>query len=600
MTGSLVLTNGAALALQAAPVEIPIETPGVTLQTRDDLEIHAGSWVYPVADPTNGAMAILSVGGDLHIRPEGGVDANAAGYAPGEGPGRAQTIDSGDGGHGGGGYGGQGGSGYNGAGPGASYGAVNGPVQCGSGGGGGLNYGSGAGGGAIRLKVAGDAMIDGWLKASGSQSHYGHRGGGAGGGISVSCRTLRGGSTGRIVVEGGQAHYYGGCGAGGRIVIDYDSVLQAAEVHDRPELKFSGYVFPKSRMGDTFTLPPEMGTLWLPDFQLLADGPTATCRMSDSRFRHTRLFVSGYEHTWSPAALTLDNCVLGLPDGFDLQVAETLLLTNGAAIHMRASATNGSDRLYGATVTIGQDLLVSSNSWIYPWAAPTNGAVVGIQVGASVHVAVGGGIDATGGGFYPASNNGIGPGAGTHYSCGGGYGGHGGGTQGGNTYGMPALPVLPGSPGGWYHTNGRFTNAGRGGGVILLLAKGILHLDGALIADGQTGFRLQGASGSGGSIFLAARRFKGHGQLLARGRPWGTTFSTYSSGGGRIAVWRGVERSQVEACLRGATLPSLAVVASVPAFEGGTIDVHSIGTEEPQYAGTAGFYTLAGTFFMLR
>lgn len=597
VTGSLVLTNGAALVLQAAPVADPLATAGVKLQIGSNLALHSGCWIYPVADHTNGAMATLAVGGNLFVAAGSGFDADATGYAPGEGPGRAQAVE-GDG-HGGGGYGGQGGSGYNGGGQGASYGKVEGPVQCGSGGGEDIGFRCGSGGGAIRLEIEGNAVINGWLTARGGISHYGHRGGGAGGGISLTCRTLRGGSTGLIRVDGGTASMYAGNGGGGRIVIDYDRVHQAAEVLQRPELKFSGYVTPISRSGSVYILPPEMGTLWLPDFQLLSDGPAAACTLSDSRFWYTRVFIANHEETWSPAALTLDNCYLGLPDGFTLNVAGPLLLTNGAAIRVRASATNGSDRLFGATLSAGTELVVHSNSWIYPLAAPTNGAVVGILVGGTARVAAGGGIDASGGGFYPSPNNKIGPGAGGNYNCGGGYGGHGAGTLGGAIYGNAVLPVLPGSPAGWYTTTGKFNTAGRGGGVILLLANGTIHLDGKLLADGQQGCSYKGASGSGGSIFLAAQRFTGNGQLLARGQPWGTTFSTFSSGGGRIAVWRGIDRAQVDACLAGAALPSLAVAASIPSFQG-TVDVASIGTEDLVYAGSAGFYYQPMTVLIVR
>ena len=160
--------------------------------------------------------------------------------------------------------------------------------------------------------------------------------------------------------------------------------------------------------------------------------------------------------------------------------------------------------------------------------------------------------------------------------------------------------MLPGSPGGWYANSGKaFTTAGRGGGVILLLAEDTIHLDGVLRVDGQKGCGYRGPSGSGGSIFLATRRLKGTGQLLARGTPWGTTFSVYSSGGGRIAVWRGVDRAQVEACLAGAALPSLSMNARTPSFQG-TIDISSVGTDDPYYAGSSGFYSQPTTIVILR
>ena len=70
-----------------------------------------------------------------------------------------------------------------------------------------------------------------------------------------------------------------------------------------------------------------------------------------------------------------------------------------------------------------------------------------------------------------------------------------------NTYGTVNKPSSFGSG------NGNST----GGGIIKLNATGTMHVDGSIVANGQS------PGGSGGSIYLVAASFSGRGTVSAKG-----------------------------------------------------------------------------------
>jgi len=151
-----------------------------------------------------------------------------------DGKGFDSTTGDGQGGDaaagGGAGYGGAGGHGIvsstsqnNG---GAAYGSATGPVDLGSGGGDDTNAGGqqgGAGGGVIRLNVTGTLTVSGTISADGANFVANEGGGGSGGSIWLTVGTLT--ATANIGADGGAGGGNdttgGGCGAGGRVAIDY-------------------------------------------------------------------------------------------------------------------------------------------------------------------------------------------------------------------------------------------------------------------------------------------------------------------------------------------------------------------------------------------
>src|SRR6185369_16515719 len=103
------------------------------------------------------------------------------------------------------------------------YGSATEPVDRGSGGGFGLGptYAGGSiGGGAIRLNIGGILTVDGSMSANGNPAFQDGAGGGSGGSIWVTARTVRG--DGSFTADGGEGELFGGGGGGGgRIAVYY-------------------------------------------------------------------------------------------------------------------------------------------------------------------------------------------------------------------------------------------------------------------------------------------------------------------------------------------------------------------------------------------
>ena len=198
-------------------------------QSLGNLLVASNAWIS-----VSGQQMPLTVAGNATIQAGGGIIADGAGYAGGQGPGagRADSYAYTGGGGGYGGYGAMGGAlatslsstAYGGT----PYGSLTAPMDMGSGGGGYSGHGlGGAGGGSILLTVTGVLMLDGRISADGSPGIAEGSGGGSGGSISLGVGTLTGGGT--ISANGGMGSGFGstggGGGGGGRIAIQYGGYL---------------------------------------------------------------------------------------------------------------------------------------------------------------------------------------------------------------------------------------------------------------------------------------------------------------------------------------------------------------------------------------
>ncbi len=587
VTNNLLLRNEAQLHLFAAPVPDPEAEDGAVLTVGGDLHLATNSWIFPYASDTNGASVKCSVGGNLTIEADSGFNADARGFRWQQGPGieepRFSELGSGllirNGS--GAGHGGGGGAGWDCTG-GRGYGSPATPYLPGSGCP--KRYGA-RGGGVIRLEVTGHAHIDGTLTAAGAVGNsHSIDGSGSGGAVWLQCRTFGGAATGLITVPGGNARPNSGPGGGGRIAIHYDPVPQATL--PAPEIRFS------AAAGLRFSTSPirgaEMGSLYFPD-SLLA--PTL---IENGRILEARLEIPNFT-SWTATNLTVGTGEVALGEGFRLDIVGNLTLAPGARLHLHAAPTNSPGET-GAGLTVGDDLHISEDAWIYPHAEWTNGAVVEIVAGGDVTIASGGGIDADGTGWTPVSDNRNGPGAGQDNASGGGYGGRGGGPHGGAVYGSARLPLSPGSPAGWYCYSAGL-RAGQGGGAIRLLAGGEMRLDGILSANAMPQEPSYGGRGaSGGAILVACARMTGQGTLRANG---GLNYSKAEAdgGGGRIAVWIGIPLNSVRQAIASASGAGVGPLEGYHSFDG---ILEALPASEAAEPGSTGFFGITGTMILLR
>ena len=457
---------------------------------------------------------------------------------------------------------------YGGRSVGPTYGTAEAADLPGSGGMGriaGNSFGGGNGGGAVWVQATGTVRVDGVINANGNATANGS--GGSGGGIHIECQAFEGTGTVTAIGAAGGGYSYGG--GGGRIAVLFDPVAQATR--PKPAVAFSlrGSSGPYGN-GDIGTLYfPTMDALnpaWMPHSGQLIVGTWAEWRTGVLSFQNgwLRLPAAG-SRFWVTNALSVSGAAAhleltdasvhcgrlvldagrvdwlsGATSGTVLSCTNSCLLTNGASLHFYASATNAATPGYGALLSVSNTMVIASNSWLYPYSNPTNGGSLLIRV-ASLAVAAGGGIDADGKGFAGGAvrGPGFGPGRGSNTYSGAGYGGV-GGRSGGRTYGSASAPVDCGSGAYLYAAFGSL-NTGRGGGAIRIEADETVTIDGALTANGNSGYATSGdGGGSGGGIYVTARRFAGTtGALTANGGN-GSTDATRpggGGGGGRIAVW---------------------------------------------------------------
>jgi hypothetical protein len=468
--------------------------------------------------------------------------AGGAGSANGNGPGKSL----GGGATPGAGHGGLGGPhGNSSTNPqGAIYGVTNAPLEPGSGAGGWSGGGHGGhGGGAVCIAASGVVTINGSIIADGGVGNQsGVSGGGSGGSVYITCNTFAG-SNGLVSVIGGTAGNHSwapGGGAGGRIAVVYNYVAQGS-LSTKPTVTFAA---DRGSAPVNVSQLGKSGTVYFPDNQ----GPAPSLKIQGGQ-----LVSSNVPTAWSLQNLTVSGSVV-LPVSVGLTLTGNLVLTNAGTLSVNAGPTNSMGPNYGALVSVGGDIVIYTNSWIYPVSDPTNGGSVRFTVSNLTVPTTNAGIDATAAGWWGAqpgapTKNGWGPGSGlggtsgTTDPQGGGYGGKGGYTVApGNVYGTSNLPpVYPGSGGGAYDNASPYY-AGNGGGLIWVEATGTITLNGSFRADGGSGYHISGvnSSGSGGGIYITCKTIAGTGDLSAKGAPGNSHAISAGGGGGRILVFRKV------------------------------------------------------------
>jgi len=496
---------------------------------------------------------------NLTVQKTARIDVDSKGYGPWNGPGKATSSNYGNGG----GYGGQGGREF----PqdvvpvGQTYGSASAPLSPGSGGGS-HNSGdwpkyAGSGGGAVRVEATGTVTVHGTISANGGPATYGqHAAGGSGGAIYITCKTFGGSTNGIFRVNGGNGweNNLSGGGGGGRIAVAYQSLL--AEHNVRFSASPATVEYASADMTNRWVHAARMGTLWLPDKQLLA------LPLSRWRFKDVNLTISNMT-SWAVSSLTVtNNSLLFVENGFQLRVTNditigsggslylgaynesgtgyalycggNLVLTNGGRLYIYAGNTNGATT-NGALLAVTNTLTIGPSSWLYLRCSQTNGGAPFVKA-AQLSVATSGGINAVGGGYRYMAGPGVGRSAGT-YNGAGGYGGDGGGgcdpLLGGAPYGSVSAPSAPGS-GGASHTSHTYAG-GWGGGLVRILVTGSAVINGTVTADGIPGQDWYGSAGSGGGVYIVCQTFGGTGLLSARG---GNAFDSNGAGGGggRIAL----------------------------------------------------------------
>jgi hypothetical protein len=514
----------------------------------------------PVQTPTVSNRVYIACA-NLTVVTNAQINADERGYTPG-GPGSSPTTSRAGGSHGG-----LGGSGYNA--PVATYGNAAAPVDPGSSGQGqGTAFsGTGYGGGAVRITATGRVTVDGTISANGRNPNGGDQGGGSGGSVYITCDTVAG--IGIVRAQGGSVQNEGlvggdpGAGGGGRIAVIYSSASQAT-VSPKPSVAFS------VRNGTPTHLiagrSGEIGTLYFPDDQLLSDSNSATFNgiltgfsrwdglnitLNDSliqfastnfeiiatntvRFKRPSNYVyyrpvSALKSIVAGGDVTLDRSPVMLTNAPVFTCGGNFAMSNNAWLSVYAVPTNAAGPDYGALVAVtGDVVLLTTNTWIYPYAHQTNGGGVLFRM-RNLSIASSNGFDANAKGFFPA-----GPGRATANRYGAGYGGVGGiGASGGQTYGSSNAPIMPGSTAGPQSAQ---IGGAQGGGAIRIEAERTITLDGILTANGNSGAQ-DGGGGSGGGIYLITRWFQGGllGKIEAKG---GNAYNTSAGngGGGRIAV----------------------------------------------------------------
>jgi len=538
---------------------------------------HAGCNTNTAASNTNRVYIQCS---NLTVHAGGKIDTKGKGYpwASGPGAGILQQIGGGHGGRGGNAYGVYG----------RTYGATRTPTEPGSGAS--QDSPGGNGGGVVRIIASGVVAVEGRIDTAGNPGQDDYRGGGSGGSIYIDCQEFIG-IGGVLCADGGNGTANGGSGGGGRIAVIYNAAAQS-NLAVKPTLVCSAA---GGRYGNGYG---EVGTLYFPDTQMLQP----LLALSGCVY-----FGSGTN--WGVNALVISNGFVGFQTNFvmtvtndlaiiaggrlamrnstadgalsiggnllintgrleytfavgspeSLAIGGDLLLTNASTVYLYAAPTNGLFP-YGGLLNLPEDELnIASNCVIYPYSDQTNGGSIKMAVG-SLKMAPGSLINADSRGF----GNDYGPGKGGAGTGGGGYGGQ-GGRGGGMPYGWTNAPMQPGSGGGKSGWNAP------GGGLVWIVASGVMVMDGVIQADG-------GASeggGSGGGVFLAGQELSGAGTIRARGG--GTNPYGGAGGGGRIAIWYAVPPDRTAGIADGSNMRNIIVTNMYERFTGTLSATNAVG-----------------------
>jgi len=502
--------------------------------------VEGGTWTHANNTTVETNRLHITVEGDFTLGAGATLLADGLGYNQEEGPGAGIRIGSPHQGTGAG-HGGNGRANGPNSAWGYAYGDYAAPVHLGSGGG--RQFGNAAkGGGAIRLRVGGNARIDGTLSANaGPRGTSG--GGGAGGSVWIE---LTGGGT----FDGGgilsaRGTFEGGTttagGSGGRIAVTgFDTSAFSGEwrAFGGTQGGSAGTVYRANAAGTLRELiidNNEQYTYAVTPFGQdvdTIDNLTALVVTNRGRFA----IESGKTLTLGAAPIlgatpdargeivyrggTVDflssTSDVVIPEHFNLCVDTNLVLnslvvpTNTALVHTE----NEWETVYGEGDIFRVDLELLESS------------------GTALEVQPGGRVDATGYGY----GRGRGPGAGGKVGTSAGGGAHGGDggwdadVEGGTAYGSAMSPITLGSGG-----NDGTGSGAKGGGAVRIASHGGIVLNGPVTVNG--GARgTNGGGGAGGSIWLAfpnGGTLAGGGDITANATPDG---QRGGGAGGRIAI----------------------------------------------------------------
>ena len=498
-----------------------------------DCIVNGGKWTHMANDSAEVYSLNVTVGGNLTIGAGGTITVMGKGYTVGKFPsgsaiGAHAATYTGDSSH--------------------IYGDVYAPSRCGSGGFSG-NYSASCGGGAIKLTVAGAAVIDGTLDAqsstqSSTKNGNPEKGVGAGGSIFVTAASISGNGT--VIAsayENNGTSYSSEAGSGGRIAL----VATTGDVTvPNANLKCSGSIGGNGVGGGTIFVKnasDAYGTLLIEDRKAYSVYNYATHWPTKGRFAMVK---SG--ETWTfDRVLLRGRGVLSVPEG------STLVLPNGFAsisCEENNSAPNAGILYLGGTIAVPDTATHEiSGSWLFQAASPysfpagdvvlsdkaaigcfelhssgadpTNQPNCDVTVNGNMTIASGSSLLATGRGHRSTVN--------TPY--GGAHGGIGNGMA--NTKVFDSI-LHPRYAGGSAGSGNGGVNNNVSGGAIKLTVVGSLTMNGsANVKSGPSSWGNNKAAS--GSLDITAGSLSGSGSFCADGLVSEST-SVLSGAGGRIAI----------------------------------------------------------------
>ncbi|MBF0245357.1 MAG: hypothetical protein HQL31_08805, partial [Planctomycetes bacterium] len=511
------------------------------------LVVNGGTLQHKDNSTTETHKLILKVMGDFTLNAGATINANGLGYDNNAGPGCPAS--NGDGGA----HGGMGGDssrdGISGAG---TYGSFKAPGNIGSGAQGSAAE-SGSGGGAVMIEVLGTTTLNGDITASGTG---GTSRGSAGGSVYLRTGYLSGSGNLRADGAAGSGE---GAGGGGRVAL----ILTGNSAD------FSGHSGENSAYGGEATEAGEGGAAGTVYRQTRAQTAAGGELIIDNGNRTGAYLPTGVAtripsgETWDSgefSQLTLGNAgVLGIETGSSLDLRsmtvsadgddheEGILLRDGNLFtDVNFSFTDYFIRLESASgFSPAVSLDIGARARLLPHVSHSL-ATVNVKSGGSIThedndsaevfklnlsaatltVESGGNIWTQGLGY----DAGYGPGNPSSGGDGGAYGGLGGddsgdGISGAVVYGNIYAPENFGSG-----AEGTASEAGSGGGALLLTVRGITTVNGSINGNGTSG---SSRGSAGGSVYLRTGAISGSGQISADG---GAGTGSGAGAGGRISV----------------------------------------------------------------
>jgi Bacterial Ig-like domain/Carboxypeptidase regulatory-like domain/F5/8 type C domain len=424
-----------------------------------------------------------------------------------------------------------------------TYGSVYRPQEAGSAGG---CCTSGPGGGIVRI-IAPVVVINGSILANGAT---GYDRSGAGGSVWITASRIT--SSGGVIQTNGGGPAYHGIGAGGAIAIEYTDpssslpLLSSRTGTDRGESRYGGagsiYVKgPSSIYGDLTinneglsqspTILPSLG-------KGLAQAGTIGSTVVLDRAKNVQAFYAGHwveiyspngtlKGTWRIESIPAAKTIV-LEAGASVQQGDTwqgvYRFDNVKIVGVRFESADpvraATQTLEGAVETerLGGDTIIVKGSLTH-----ATGKTLVIEAAQEVRVESGASIDVTGRGYtdnntYPNHTEAGGATGGSHIGRGGLYN-----SPFGSTYGSIYRPHELGGAGGC-------CSSGPGGGVVRISAPNVV-VNGAIRANGATGYD---RSGAGGSVWISSTRITGSSGVIET-NGGGPAYHGIG-GGGAIAV----------------------------------------------------------------